>query len=259
MLPSTSGDDLVKRVIGVGGDTIECCSPKGQIIRNGEPLDEPYIYPGNPTDQVEFRVEVPEGRLFVMGDHRYDSADSRFHLDTDDGTVPVENVVGTAEVIMWPPSRWATLPTYAEEQAAMAGPHVGGARPMTQAPTLRLERSLLRAGATTLACIDEVGRGALAGPVSVGVVVIDAGVRSAPRGLRDSKLLTPRARRELLPRLKGWPIASAVGHADPFEVDAVGIICALRVAAARAFADLGGGGRRAARRQPRLAACPRRA
>ena len=110
---------------------------------------------------------------------------------------------------------------------------------MTQAPTLRLERALMRAGASTLACIDEVGRGALAGPVSVGVVVIDAGVRSAPRGLRDSKLLTPRARRELLPRLKGWPIASAVGHADPFEVDAVGIICALRVAAARAFADLG--------------------
>jgi len=127
VLPSTSGDDLVKRVIGVGGDTIECCSPKGQIIRNGEPLDEPYIYPGNTTDQVEFRVEVPEGRLFVMGDHRDDSADSRFHLDTDDGTVPVDNVVGTAEVIMWPPSRWATLPTYAEEQAAMGGPRAGGA------------------------------------------------------------------------------------------------------------------------------------
>ena len=110
---------------------------------------------------------------------------------------------------------------------------------MTPAPTLRLERALMRAGARTLACVDEVGRGALAGPVSVGVVVIDSGVRSAPRGLRDSKLLTPRARRDLLPRLRGWPVASAVGHADPFEVDAVGIICALRVAAARAFADLG--------------------
>ena len=120
ILPSSSGDDLVKRVIGVGGDTIECCSPSGQIIRNGEPLDEPYLYPGEPTDQVTFRVEVPEGRLFVMGDHRGDSADSRFHLEQDDGTVPVENVVGTAEVIMWPISRWATLPTYAEEQSAMA-------------------------------------------------------------------------------------------------------------------------------------------
>ena len=110
---------------------------------------------------------------------------------------------------------------------------------MSQAPTLRVERALLREGAATLGCVDEVGRGALAGPVSVGVVVLDLGVGSAPRGLRDSKLLTPRARRELLPRLRRWPIASAVGHADPYEVDAVGIICALRVAAARAFALLG--------------------
>ena len=110
---------------------------------------------------------------------------------------------------------------------------------MTTAPTLRTERALLRSGARTLACVDEVGRGALAGPVSVGVVILDTSVRSAPRGLRDSKLLTPRARRELLPRLRRWPVASAVGHADPFEVDAVGIIGALRVAAARAFAALG--------------------
>jgi signal peptidase I len=119
ILPSTTGDDLVKRVIGVGGDTIECCSPEGQIIRNGEPLDEPYLFPGEPTDQVTFRVEVPEGRLFVMGDHRGDSADSRYHLEEDDGTVPVENVVGTAEVIMWPVTRWATLPDYADQQSAM--------------------------------------------------------------------------------------------------------------------------------------------
>ena len=121
VLPSTTGDDLVKRVIGVGGDTIECCSADGRIIRNGQPIDEPYIYPGSPTDQVEFRVTVPEGRLFVMGDHRGDSADSRFHLDEDDGTVPVDNVVGTAEVIMWPPSRWASLPSYGGGQPAAAG------------------------------------------------------------------------------------------------------------------------------------------
>jgi ribonuclease HII len=110
---------------------------------------------------------------------------------------------------------------------------------MSRVPTLRTERGLLRAGAATLACVDEVGRGALAGPVSVGVVVLDLSVGSAPTGLRDSKLLTPRARRQLLPRLRSWPVASAVGHADPYEVDAVGIICALRVAAARAFAALG--------------------
>jgi ribonuclease HII len=110
---------------------------------------------------------------------------------------------------------------------------------MSRAPTLRTERALLREGAATLACVDEVGRGALAGPVSVGVVVLDLSVGSAPTGLRDSKLLSPRARRQLLPRLRTWPVASAVGHADPYEVDAVGIICALRVAAARAFAALG--------------------
>ncbi len=113
---------------------------------------------------------------------------------------------------------------------------------MSRAPTLRLERSLMREGAVTVACVDEVGRGALAGPVSVGVVVLDRSVRTAPRGLRDSKLLTPRARRELQPRLRRWPVASAVGHADPMEIDAVGIICALRVAAARAFSQLGGSG-----------------
>ncbi len=123
VLPSASGDDLVKRVIGVGGDTITCCSPDGRIERNGAPIDEPYVYPGDATDQIEFSVTVPEGRLFVMGDHRSDSADSRYHLEDQDGTVPVENVVGEAKVIMWPFSRWSTLPDYADEQ--VAAPRVG--------------------------------------------------------------------------------------------------------------------------------------
>lgn len=107
------------------------------------------------------------------------------------------------------------------------------------APTLRTERMLLREGRAVLACVDEVGRGALAGPVTVGVTVLDLSVRTAPPGLRDSKLLTPRARQALQPRLRRWPIACAVGHAQSTEIDAVGIIAALRVAAARAFAQLG--------------------
>jgi ribonuclease HII len=106
-------------------------------------------------------------------------------------------------------------------------------------PTLRVERALLRSGASAVACVDEVGRGALAGPVSVGVTIVTAAARTAPKGLRDSKLLTPQARRAILPRVRRWATDWAVGHADPFEVDAVGIIAALRVAAARAFAQLG--------------------
>ncbi|MGB8020894.1 MAG: ribonuclease HII [Candidatus Nanopelagicales bacterium] len=105
-------------------------------------------------------------------------------------------------------------------------------------PTLRVERSLLRSGAARIACIDEVGRGALAGPVSVGVTILDLSVGSAPRGLRDSKLLTPHAREALLPRLRRWPLAYAVGHAEAVEVDEMGIIAALRLAAARALASL---------------------
>ena len=110
--------------------------------------------------------------------------------------------------------------------------------PARTAPTLREERRLLRAGAGLVAGVDEVGRGALAGPVTVGVVVVGAGTRSAPPGLRDSKLLTPAAREELAPRLRRWAPAWAVGHASAAEVDEVGIVAALRLAGLRALAQL---------------------
>jgi ribonuclease HII len=105
-------------------------------------------------------------------------------------------------------------------------------------PTLREERRLLRAGHVLVAGMDEVGRGALAGPVSVGVVVVDPATRSAPSGVRDSKLLTPAARQALVPRLRRWAVAYAVGHAEPDEVDRYGIIAALRLAGRRALARL---------------------
>jgi ribonuclease HII len=105
-------------------------------------------------------------------------------------------------------------------------------------PTLRVERSLLREGHRLIAAVDEVGRGALAGPASVGVVLVDAGVRTAPSGVRDSKLLTPAAREALVPRIRRWALAHAVGHAGPDEVDAVGILGALRLAAQRAIDQL---------------------
>jgi ribonuclease HII len=106
------------------------------------------------------------------------------------------------------------------------------------APSLREERRLLRSGHRWLAAIDEVGRGALAGPVSVGVVVVDLTTRSAPSGVRDSKLLTPGARAALVPRVRRWAPWHAVGHAQPGEIDRIGIIAALRLAAARALRTL---------------------
>jgi ribonuclease HII len=110
--------------------------------------------------------------------------------------------------------------------------------PRVAAPSLREERKLLRAGHRWLAAIDEVGRGALAGPVSVGVVVIDLETRSAPAGVRDSKLLTPAHRRALVPRLRRWAPLHAVGHASPQEIDRIGIIAALRLAACRALDEI---------------------
>ena len=107
-----------------------------------------------------------------------------------------------------------------------------------KAPSLRVERSLLRDGFRLLAAVDEVGRGALAGPASVGIVLVDGSVGTAPSGVRDSKLLTPQARRALVPRIQRWALAYAVGHAGPEEVDAVGILGALRLAAHRALAQL---------------------
>ncbi len=86
--------------------------------------------------------------------------------------------------------------------------------------------------------MDEVGRGALAGPVSVGVVVIDAATPTAPAGVRDSKLLTPTARQTLVPRIQAWALAFAVGHAQPAEIDLLGIVPALRLAGRRALAAL---------------------
>jgi ribonuclease HII len=110
--------------------------------------------------------------------------------------------------------------------------------PRSRKPSLRVERALQRDGYRILAGMDEVGRGALAGPVSVGVVVIDETCRSAPQGVRDSKLLQPHAREVMVPRIRRWAFAHAVGHASPAEIDEIGIIAALRLAGRRALAAL---------------------
>ncbi|MPV49606.1 ribonuclease HII [Pseudactinotalea sp. HY160] len=109
------------------------------------------------------------------------------------------------------------------------------------APTRTLEKELLASHAR-IAGMDEVGRGALAGPVSVGVVVVDGSTGRLPAGLRDSKLLTPEARMRLLDPIRRWCVAGAVGHASPAEIDAYGIIAALRLAGHRALAQVCGAG-----------------
>ena len=106
------------------------------------------------------------------------------------------------------------------------------------APTLRVEHGLIKDGHARVAGIDEVGRGALAGPVSVGVVVVDHAIRKALTGVRDSKDLTPNARNALVPRIRAWAVDFAVGHASPDEIDEVGIIGALRIAGHRALLQL---------------------
>ncbi len=110
--------------------------------------------------------------------------------------------------------------------------------PTVKSPTLRVERSLQRQGFRLLAGMDEVGRGALAGPVSVGIVVIDEVCRSAPQGVRDSKLLSASARERMVPRIHRWAHGFAVGHASAWEIDRIGIIAALRLAGVRALAAL---------------------
>lgn len=105
-------------------------------------------------------------------------------------------------------------------------------------PSLRREKSYLREGAALIAGCDEVGRGALAGPVSVGVVVVNSSVRRVPQGLTDSKLLTAVRREALVPKIQRWAHAHAVGHATPEEIDAYGMTYCLRLAGLRALAAL---------------------
>jgi len=105
-------------------------------------------------------------------------------------------------------------------------------------PTLRVEHGLLKQGHANVAGIDEVGRGALAGPVTVGVVIFDSSMRRTLTGVRDSKDLTPTARKALVPKIQRWAVDHAVGHASPAEIDEFGIIGALRIAGHRALQDL---------------------
>ncbi|GAA0518848.1 signal peptidase I [Saccharopolyspora subtropica] len=118
--------DFVKRVIAVGGQTVECCDAQNRVLVDGKPLNEPYLYwePGRGVGQDEFEpVTVPPGHLWVMGDNRNDSADSRVQGGGGiNGTVPVENVIGKAQVIVLPPTRWQAIPEPNPQATALGAP-----------------------------------------------------------------------------------------------------------------------------------------
>jgi signal peptidase I len=110
LAPSDTGDDLIKRVIGVGGDHVACCDADGRVTVNDVALDEPYIFPGDRPSEEEFDVTVPQGSIWVMGDHRSLSVDSRAHQDDErGGMVPDGNVLGRAFAVIWPVDQWTRL------------------------------------------------------------------------------------------------------------------------------------------------------
>ncbi|MFF1419503.1 signal peptidase I [Streptomyces sp. NPDC058280] len=135
LMPSAEEKDLIKRVIAVGGDTVEC-KKGGKVEVNGHPLNETaYIYPGNtPCDDQPFGpIKVDEGRIWVMGDHRQNSLDSRYHQELPGhGTVSTDEVVGRAVVVAWPVNRWSTLPvpdTFDQPGLSTAAAAVSAAAP----------------------------------------------------------------------------------------------------------------------------------
>jgi signal peptidase I len=112
VLPSDEGNHLIKRVIGLPGDHVVCCTVAGQLTVNGVAINEPYLFPGDQPSQETFNITVPAGRVWVMGDHRSDSADSRPHDENSGGakgSVPESLIVGRAVAVVWPIQHWTWL------------------------------------------------------------------------------------------------------------------------------------------------------
>ena len=113
VLPNPAKQYLVKRVIGVAGDKVECCSKDKKLMINGIEIDEPYIFAGNTASDTNFNVTVPAGKVWVMGDHRGASADSRFHQDDiNNGMVPTAKITGKVVGIIWPIKNLGLVDSY---------------------------------------------------------------------------------------------------------------------------------------------------
>ncbi len=113
LAPDDSHEHLIKRVIGLPGDRVACCTASGQVSVNGVPITEPYVKAGDSPGggRAAFDIVVPAGRVWVMGDHRSDSADSRIHDDGSGavGSVPMQDIHGKAILVVWPVDRWTGL------------------------------------------------------------------------------------------------------------------------------------------------------
>jgi len=123
LAPDSSQQHLVKRVIGLPGDRVKCCDADGKMTINGKAITEPYLFPGASPSDTTFDVTVPAGHLWVMGDHRNDSEDSRAHQAANGtGFVPIADVEGRAVVIAWPLDRLGILGNYPNVFADVPSP-----------------------------------------------------------------------------------------------------------------------------------------
>ena len=140
--------DFVKRVIATGGQTVKCCDEQNRMIVDGKPLDEPYLFYGLGAGNVQEtfpEVTVPKGCLWVMGDNRNNSSDSRRHTDDENsGAIPVANVIGKARVIVLPPSRWGGISDHNPQATAM--PVTGPGAPAWQSGLPAVAGVLLAGG-----------------------------------------------------------------------------------------------------------------
>ena len=158
--------DYIKRVIGVPGDHVACCNRQGQVTVNGVPLSEKsYLYPGDAPSELRFSIVVPPGRLWVMGDHRSVSWDSRGHMTyPGNGTIPENHVVGRAFVIVAPISRWRILPIPATfEQPRLTS---AAAAAMAADPATAGLQALRASGASVLGALALPGAPAAAGVIA---------------------------------------------------------------------------------------------